>query len=381
MASATDPSGTGDLAVYHDRIGRLQAEMDRTGIDVTLVGPSSDFFYLTGHDAHLSERMTLLLVPRSGPVSVVVPVLEAPLVMARRELFDISAWSETERPWERAAQLLELTDGGSETTIAVSDQLWSIFLLNLQGQLPKARWVSATPTMRPLRMHKDVRERELLREVSRMTDEAWEAFIANEKIAGLTEKQAVALLRDRTAAAGVTMSAHGGICASGPNSASPHHHTSDRVIQPGDAVIFDWGGTLGGYHSDVTRTVHVGEPSEEFRTVYETVKRANQAAFEAVRPGVACQDIDRAARDLITQAGYGDAFIHRVGHGLGLDIHEEPYMVSGNELPLAPGMVFSDEPGIYLEGRFGVRIEDTVICVEDGGDRINHATRDLVVMG
>ena len=376
MTAATQT--TDNLAVYQDRISRLQAEMGRQGIDVTLIGPSSDFFYLTGHDAHLSERMTLLIVPQSGPASVVVPVLEAPLVLARRELFDISAWTETESPAERAASLLELRDGGRETTIAVGDQLWSVFLLRLQGALPNATWVSATPTMRPLRMHKDERERELLREVSRRTDEAWEEFIANDRIAGLTEQQAMALLRDRTAARGLKI--HGGICASGPNSASPHHHTGERVIKPGDAVIFDWGGTLEGYHSDVTRTVHVGPAPDAFREVYDTVRQANQAAYEAVRPGVACQDIDRAARDVITAAGYGDAFIHRVGHGLGLDIHEEPYMVGGNDLPLAPGMVFSDEPGIYLEGRFGVRIEDTVICVEDGGDRINDATRELVEM-
>jgi Xaa-Pro aminopeptidase len=377
MASALDVAQQ-DLAVYADRLVRLQAEMDRTGIDLTLVGPSSDFRYLTGFDAHLSERMTLLIVPRSGPVSVVVPMLEAPLILSRRELFDISAWTETEAPWERAASLMELADGGSGTTIAVGDQLWSIFLLRLQATIPRANWIPATPTMRPLRMHKDERECELLREVSRRTDQAWEEFIANDRIAGLTERQAMALLRDRTAARGLTI--HGGICASGPNSASPHHHTGDRVIAPGDSVIFDWGGTLEGYHSDVTRTVHVGPPSDEYRTVYDTVRRANQAAYEAVRPGVACQDIDRAARDVITEAGYGDAFIHRVGHGLGLDIHEEPYMVSGNELPLAPGMVFSDEPGIYLDGRFGVRIEDTVICLEDGGDRINDATRDLIEM-
>lgn len=368
-----------DLTVYRDRVARLQAEMDRQGIDLTLIGPSSDFYYLTGHEAHLSERMTLLVVPRAGHPSVVVPVLEAPLIVARQELFDISAWTETESPAERAASLMELRDGGQGTAIAVGDQLWSVFLLRLQAALPNARWLSATPVMRPLRMHKDEPERELLREVSRRTDEAWEEFIASDRIAGLTERDAMALLRDRTAARGLAI--HGGICASGPNSASPHHHTGDRVIQPGDAVIFDWGGTLEGYHSDVTRTVHIGPPSDEFRTVYETVRRANEAAWRAVRPGVACQDIDRAARDVITAAGYGDAFIHRVGHGLGLDIHEEPYLVGGNELPLAAGMVFSDEPGIYLEGRFGVRIEDTVICLDDRGDRINDATRDLVVMG
>jgi Xaa-Pro aminopeptidase len=171
-----------------------------------------------------------------------------------------------------------------------------------------------------------------------------------------------------------------GICASGPNSASPHYNTGERVIEAGDAVIFDWGGELNGYLSDMTRTVVIGEPSDEYRKVYDIVLRANQAAFAAVRPGVPCEDVDRAARDVITDAGYGEHFIHRVGHGLGLDVHEEPYMVSGNTLPLAPGMVFSDEPGIYLDGKFGIRIEDTVVCTKDGAERINSAPRDLVVM-
>jgi Xaa-Pro aminopeptidase len=172
-----------------------------------------------------------------------------------------------------------------------------------------------------------------------------------------------------------------GLCASGPNAASPHHQTGQRVIQTGDSVIFDWGGTIDGYFSDVTRTVHVGEPSEEFRRVYDIVRRANQVTLDAVRPGVPCEGLDKAARDLITAEGFGPAFIHRVGHGLGLEVHEEPYLVAGNGLPLAPGMVFSDEPGVYLEGRFGVRIEDTVVCTETGGERLNEATRDLIVMG
>jgi Xaa-Pro aminopeptidase len=215
-------------------------------------------------------------------------------------------------------------------------------------------------------------------EVSRRTDEAWEAFIEGPGLSGLTEREALRRLTELTEERGLHVG--WGICASGPHAASPHHHTGERVIQEGDAVIFDWGGTLNGYNSDVTRTVHIGPPSEEFRRVYEVVLAANQATFEAVRPGVPLQHLDRVARGLITDAGYGEAFLHRVGHGLGLEVHEEPYLVEGNELPLAAGMTFSDEPGIYLEGRFGVRIEDTVVCTEEGAMRLNHATRDLVQM-
>jgi Xaa-Pro aminopeptidase len=225
---------------------------------------------------------------------------------------------------------------------------------------------------------KDDAELAAQREVARRTDQAWAAFLEAGPIGGLTERQAMDRLDQLMKERGITPLF--GICASGPNSASPHYHTGERVIELGDAVIFDWGGELDGYLSDMTRTVVIGEPSAEYRTVYEIVLRANQAAFEAVRPGVPCEDVDRAARDLITQAGYGEYFIHRVGHGLGLDVHEDPYLVSGNTMPLAPGMVFSDEPGIYMAGKFGVRIEDTVVCTESGAERINSAPRDLVVM-
>lgn len=366
-----------DLSVYAARLERLQAEMAAQDVDIVLLGPSSDFFYLTGHQGHTSERLTMLIIQRDGPAQVVVPTLEAPLFADRRELLTLNPWEETEQPTELVAKLVELTGDASGTRIAVGDQLFSIFLLRLQSIMPGAEWVSATTVMRNLRMRKDAREVELLHEAGRRTDEAWMEFIT-QPIAGLTERQAADRLIELTRKRGLDV--HGGICASGPNSASPHHHTGDRVIQAGDAVIFDWGGTLEGYHSDVTRTVHIGEPSEEFKKVYDIVRRANQAALDAVHPGVECQAIDAAARDLITAEGYGDAFIHRVGHGLGLDVHEEPYLVKGNTLPLAEGMVFSDEPGIYLEGRFGVRIEDAVVCTAEGGKRLNEATRDLIIM-
>jgi len=227
-------------------------------------------------------------------------------------------------------------------------------------------------------MQKDAHEIELMREVSRRTDEAWAEFVEGGPISGLTESQAMerlqALMHKRGLAGGF------GICASGPNSASPHYHTGDRVIQQGDVVIFDWGGTLEGYHSDITRTVVVGEPTDEYRRVYEIVLRANQATLDAVKPGVPCERLDQVARTIITEAGYGPQFLPRVGRGLGLDVHEEPYLVGGNQMPLAAGMVFSDEPGIYLEGNFGVRIEDAVVCTDEGGVRLNEASRAITVM-
>ena len=372
MATRSAPST--DLAVYADRLRRAQAELARQGLDWLLVGISADFRYLTGHAGHLSERLTLLTLPREGRPAVVVPRLESFGFASKRDLVDLLIWEETEAPTDLVARRIGEAAG---KTLAVGDQLYSVFLLRMQAAMPAATWVSANSVMRPLRVRKDAHELAIMRDVAHRTDDAWHEFVQG-SIAGLTERQVMERLAGLTKARGVEEV--WGICASGPNAASPHHHTGDRVIQPGDSVIFDWGGTLEGYFSDVTRTVHIGEPGEEFRRVYEIVGRANQAALDAVRPGVTCEAIDKAARDLIAAEGYGKAFIHRVGHGLGLEVHEEPYLVAGNRLPLEAGMVFSDEPGIYLEGRFGVRIEDAVVCTETGGERLNEATRELLVL-
>ena len=363
-----------DLNVHHDRLQRAQDEMVRQGVDVLLVGPSPDLFYLTGYPGHVSERMSLLVLPKEGNPTYVVGRLEAPTLADRRELLDVRPWEETDRPADVVAAVV---GDAAAKTIGVGDRLWSVFLLAIQEAIPGARWIPATPVLRPLRMIKDGREIELMQEVARRTDAAWEEFLVH-PIAGLTERQALDRLVGLTTARGLGLGFAD--CGSGPNSASPHHETGDRVIRPGDAVVFDWGGTLEGYYSDVTRTVHVGEPDDEFRRVYDLVLRANQAALDAVRPGVPCEAIDQAARSLIEDEGYGAAFIHRVGHGLGLDVHEEPYLVSGNTMPLQTGMVFSDEPGIYLEGRFGVRIEDAVLCTDTGGERLNLPSRELTIV-
>jgi Xaa-Pro aminopeptidase len=362
-------------APYADRLRRAQAEMTRQGIDLLVVGASADLLYLIGYAGHESERMSVLVLPRDGAPHYVVPGLEAPLLDDQRDLLQIVSWEETEDP---AAKVAVVAGAAASGTIAAGDELWSVFTLRLQRAMPRARWAEGGQLLRPLRMIKDEREIALLAEAARRTDETWEEFLTF-SITGLTEWQ----VRDHLLALLAARGLQPVFCnvGSGPNGASPHQTASDRLIGPGDAVVCDWGGTLEGYNSDVTRTSHVGEPSPEFVRAYEAVLAANQAAFEVVRPGVPCQEIDRAARSVLTQAGYGDAFIHRTGHGLGLSLHEEPYLVEGNTLPLAAGMVFSDEPGVYFPGQFGIRIEDTVVCTVDGGRRLNEATRTLRVMG
>jgi Xaa-Pro aminopeptidase len=170
------------------------------------------------------------------------------------------------------------------------------------------------------------------------------------------------------------------VVGSGPNGANPHHEAGDRTIEGGDMIVLDFGGLKNGYGSDTSRTIHVGDPTDEEREVYEIVRAAQQAGYEAVRPGVACQDIDRACRRVISEAGYGEQFLHRTGHGIGVTTHEPPYMVEGETHPLQPGMCFSIEPGIYLAGRFGVRIEDIVTVTEDGGRRLNGTTHELQIV-
>ena len=360
---------------YHDRVRRAQAEMAKHGVDALAIGVGADLIYLAGYPSHTSERLTLLIVPKEGDPKVVVPQLEAPRLAPAGVPFEAVAWEETADPTSIAADLIWETGARS---VASGDELWASFLVKMQRHLPEVTWEIAGGILRELRMCKDRAEVDLLREASHRTDAAWIDFIKT-RIGGLTEQQAADRLSDLMRDHGMESMAFC-IVASGPNSASPHYSTADRIIQEGDAVVFDFGGRYRHYVSDITRTVHVGEPSDEYRKVYAIVLRANEAAFAAVRPGVACQEIDRAARKVITDAGYGQYFIHRVGHGLGLDVHEEPYMVEGNALPLRVGMVFSDEPGIYMPDTFGVRIEDSVVCTETGGEKLNDAPRDLLVM-
>jgi Xaa-Pro aminopeptidase len=362
------------LATHAARMERAQRLLAANLIDWLIVGPGSDLQYFTGLRGHDSERLSVLLLPAAGKPAWVVPVLEAPLLDGIADLLAIHRWGEADDPAARCASVM----GGGAPVVAVTESLRAAFVLRLQGALPQASWVEATPVLRPLRMVKDAHEIAVLEEAARLTDEAWVRFL-DERIIGLTERQAMRRLVEVTTDMGLGP----GFChaGSGPFSASPHHGGGDRVIQPGEAVVFDWGGTLEGYNSDVTRTVWTGgEPDPEFARIYQIVLEANEATLAAARPGVACQDLDTTARDLITAAGYGEYFIHRVGHGLGLSLHEEPYLVQGNSLPLEAGMVFSDEPGIYLPGRFGVRVEDTVVCTPDGARKINHAPRDLRVM-
>lgn len=362
------------MNVYSSRCAKLQRLMLGSRIDLLLVGASADLRYLSGYDAHESERLTCFVLPAVGDPFLVIPGFEAPR-LGSAPWFAVHAWSETEDP----VTAIRCRVTGAIQEAAIGDRTWSAFLLRLQTAFSGVQWRSATPTLRETRMLKDATERAALLIAAQAVDAVFLETLGWRWM-GCTERE----IADRIGAA---MRKRG--CervdfvtvGSGPNAASPHHTASDRVIALGDAVVLDFGGPFsGGYFADITRTVFVGQPSPEQAVVYEVVRAAQEAGVRSVRPGRPCQDVDHAARSIIDAAGLGQWFTHRVGHGIGLDVHEEPYMMDGNQLLLQEGMAFSVEPGVYLPGRFGVRIEDIVVCNAAGVDRLNSAARDLQVV-
>ncbi|MEU5534235.1 aminopeptidase P family protein [Streptomyces sp. NPDC020362] len=362
---------------YRARMERAVRSAADAGLAGLLVAPGPDLVWLTGHTpTAVTERLTVLvLVPGRDPV-LVVPTLEAPDAEqgAGAAALTLCDWTDGKDPYAVTAALLD--DRGR---FGISDNTWAMHLLGLQRTLPGTSYASLTDALPMLRAVKDAAELELLAAAGAAADRAFEE-IRKVPFAGRRESDVGHDLADLLRRFGHSQ-VDFTIVGSGPNGANPHHEVGDRVIQDGDMVVLDFGGLKDGYGSDTTRTVHVGEPTEEERTVHDIVRAAQEEGFRAVRVGVACQEVDRAARAVITDAGYGEYFIHRTGHGIGVTTHEPPYMIEGEEQPLVPGMCFSVEPGIYLPGRFGVRIEDIVTVTEDGGRRFNNTTREMVIVG
>jgi Xaa-Pro aminopeptidase len=339
-------------------------------VDVVLLAAGADLTYFSGYEAVPLERLTMLVVPAEGGCSLFVPALEAARVEPGP--FELIPWSETEDPTRLVARA-----AGAVGRAAIGDHAWSTFLLRLQVEMPTTNWSEASALTKSLRMTKDPGEIELLRAAAAGVDRVL-ARVPNEiRFEGRTEREIARDFTDMTIAEGHEL-AWAPIIASGPNGASPHHETGDRVIERGDVVVCDFGGRVGGYFSDVTRTFVVGGATARQAEVHALVLAANEAARGAVRPGVSAEEVDRAARRVIDDGGFGEQFIHRTGHGIGLEIHEHPYIVEGNDAVLGEGMTFSIEPGIYLAGELGVRIEDIVACGADGVDDLNLADRKLV---
>ncbi|MDX3118686.1 aminopeptidase P family protein [Streptomyces scabiei] len=361
---------------YRARMERAAREAAEAGLSGLLVAPGPDLVWLTGYaPPAVTERLTLLVLAADREPVLVVPTLEAPdaAKSTGAPALTLRDWTDGKDPYAVAAALL---DAGGR--FGISDNAWAMHLLGLQKALPAASYASLTQVLPMLRAVKDAAELELMTAAGAAADRAFEE-IRRVPFAGRRETEVGADLADLLRRFGHSQ-VDFTIVASGPNGANPHHEVGDRVIEHGDMVVLDFGGLKDGYGSDTSRTVHVGEPTEEERRVHDLVREAQEAGFRAVRPGVACQEIDRAARAVIADAGYGPYFIHRTGHGIGVTTHEPPYMIEGEEQPLVPGMCFSVEPGVYLPGRFGVRIEDIVTVTEDGGRRLNDTTRELVIV-
>jgi D-alanyl-D-alanine dipeptidase len=353
-------------------MARAGEEIERAGLEGLLVSPSADLLYLTGYDPPHLPRLTCLVLRPGSDAVLLVPELERPraLESAAGSEVQVLSWRDGDDPYGHVARLL---DGAG--TYAVADRMWASHLLGLQGALSGAGFVPASRILAGLRAVKDQDELGLLSRAARGADAAFHTVLGR-RLGGLREEEVAAILADLLREGGhevITFT----IVASGPNGASPHHEPGGRPIRDGDPVVLDFGGKVGGYCSDISRTVCVGRSHDRLVEVYEIVREAQEAAFRAVRPGIPAEEVDRAARDAIEAAGYGDRFLHRTGHGIGLEEHEHPYIVTGNTEQLRPGMCFSIEPGIYLEGEFGVRIEDIVTVTETGAARLNRATRDL----
>jgi len=361
----------------HERMDRVRSAMAAVGVDALLLSLGADLPWLTGYEATPLERLTMLVLPADGPATLVVPLLEAPRVREDPDLFALRPWAETEDPFDLVAGLV-----GGRRRLAVSDRAWSSAVLRLQSELPGATWAVSSTVTGPVRAVKDEVEVACLRAAAEAADRVAGALQAGDiPMIGRTEAAVSGEIGARLRAEGHHR-VNFAIVGSGPNSASPHHEPGERVIGQGEMVVCDFGGTLSldggpGYCSDITRTVVTGPPKAEMAELYEVLHAAQAAAVAAAVTGSSCQDVDRAARRPITEAGYGEAFIHRTGHGIGLEEHEDPYLVEGNATVLAPGHAFSVEPGIYLAGRFGARLEDIVVASESGPDPLNRADHGL----
>ena len=377
MAHAPDPK------VLRTRLETAREAARRDGVDAVLITPGPDLRYLAGYHAVPLERLTCLVVPAAGEPALIVPRLERAAAEASGAggVVQLLTHEENDDAFTMVAGLLRDALGSAPTTVAVNNAMPALHVLRLRDAMPGARQTLGGAVLGELRLRKSPEEVDALRRAAQAIDRV-HSQMGEWLRPGRTEAEVGRDIGDAILAAG-HRTVEFIIAASGPNAASPHHDTSDRVIEAGDAVVVDIGGMMpDGYYSDCTRTyVAGGDADPDFANYYAVLLDAQQKACEAVRPGVTAESIDAVARDAITDAGYGEYFIHRTGHGIGLEVHEDPYIVSGNSTLLEPGMCFSIEPGIYLAGRHGARIEDIVAVTADGGERLNTIDRELLVVG
>lgn len=370
------------MSIFEKRCEKAQKLMAEEGIDYLFVGPGSDMRYIISYVCGQSERLRLFVLPVDGKPSFIGPLFEMPRfeLSGTKTFFDLLPWEEHEDPIDLVANLVD----PKTVTIAIDDRHQARFILRYLNKLPRAKVVSTMPVLGEMRIRKDATEIGYLIHLGKALDKVWEEALKLD-YSGRKESEVGAELHEIkrkifTRAGEPTLSPprRPSRPTSGINSSSAHGGGGDRVIQPGDPIYWEiGGGSCMGYAGDKTRSVQVAPATEEYKKLYEIVREAQQTAFEAIRPGVTCESIDAIGRKIIEKYGYGKYFSHRLGHGLGLDGHEYPYLVQGNKRKLEPGMVMSVEPGIYIPGKWGIRIEDIVYVTEDGAETLHHSTKEF----
>ena len=366
--------------MFSQRLSRMRALMAEQQVDVLLLSVGADLPYFCGYEAMALPRLTMLVVPQDGDARLIVPRLEAPRVVERPGVFKMAVWDETEDPIALARSFI-----GPASVVAVGDRMWAGFLVDLARLLPRAEFRRASEVTSPLRSTKDAAEVESLRAAAAAADRVAVALRAGEiDLVGRTEAEVSAELGRRLLAEG-HQRVNFAIVAAGENAASPHHEPGEREIRPGEVVLCDFGGTMAdpdgvGYCSDITRCVHLGAPPAELTDAYHVLFEAQAAQVAAAVVGQTCESVDRVGRAMIAEAGFGDNFIHRTGHGIGTEAHEDPYIVEGNQSELRPGHAFSIEPGIYLPRRWGLRLEDIVVAAAGGPDNLTTTDHRLAVL-
>ena len=375
MTSASTLRTIASASDYLARIAKVRSAMVAQQVDATLLSVGHDLPYLSGYLAMPLERLTMLVIPQNGEVMMVVPRLEVPRVVPQPGVFSIVAWGETEDPVAIVAKLLR-----NARKIAIGDQMWARFLVELLAKVSGATFVRAVDVVGSLRMSKDASEIAALQAAGAAADRVAQQLHSGQiPLIGRTEAQVSADISARLLAEGHDV-VNFAIVAAGENAASPHHHAGSRVIAKNEIVLCDFGGTMNGYCSDITRCVYTGKPASDVAQAYDVLLAAQAAGVAAGVVGAACEDVDRAARAIIETAGFGEYFVHRTGHGIGMEAHEEPYMVSGNSLPISAGHAFSVEPGIYIPGKWGMRLEDIVVATETGPMPMNKVNHSLVTV-
>ena len=370
------PTTESATAPYGQRMEAAKRHLRDGAGDALVLFPSNNLRYTTGFDESPGERHLFLVIPADGDPVFFAPELYETQLREGTAVEDLRTWTDSDDPVDLLRSLLaelDLRDGH----LLVDDEMWALFTQDLREAASEATFGLATEVLAPLRVRKDEAELDAMRRAADVADAVVEDLRAlGADAVGMTETDLAEYIEDRLDAHGGTGVSFATIVGSGPNGAKPHYHHGETEIQPGEPVVLDFGTRVDGYPSDQTRTLVLGgEADDPVRAVHDLVREAQQVAVDAVEPGVTAADVDRAAREVIEDAGYGDEFIHRTGHGVGLDVHEEPFIVAGNDRELEPGMVFSVEPGVYVPDEFGVRIEDLIVVTEDGCERLNTTDR------